>query len=213
MREIDRWEGGAGWIAYPEETMQRASHVLATDAGVFLVDPVDAEGVDDLAASFGDVSGVVVSLDRHKRDAAAIARRHGVPVHVPSWMDGVEDELDAPTERLGGAIPGTDYEVRRLVNNRLWQEAFLYDGSTLLVPEALGTIDYFRTARERLGVHPMLRMTPPTRLRDLSADRLLVGHGAGLTENVGPAVSDAVDNARRRAPGLLIENIRHFLSG
>jgi hypothetical protein len=41
-REIDRYDRGIGWIAYPEETMQRASHVLASDGGAWVVDFVDA---------------------------------------------------------------------------------------------------------------------------------------------------------------------------
>ncbi len=94
---VDRWDRGVSWIAYPDEPMQRASHVLSTDAGVFVVDPVDAEGIDDLFAEFGDVVGVVLLLDRHKRDCAAVATRHGVPVYVPDWMSGVEDDLAAPS--------------------------------------------------------------------------------------------------------------------
>src|SRR6056297_397306 len=105
LKEIDRFEGedtaGVGWIAFPEEGMQRASHALAVDGEVWLVDPVDAEGLDDLAAEFGDVAGVVVLLDRHKRDAAAIASRHDVAVHLPEFMSGIADEFDAPVELFG----------------------------------------------------------------------------------------------------------------
>lgn len=211
LQVSDRWGGGVGWFAHPDEAMQRASHALATDAGVYVVDPVDAPDVDDLVADLGEVAGVVVLLDRHKRDAAAVATRHDVPVYVPTWMSGVAGELDARVERLGGELPGTAYEVRRLVNNRFWQEAFLYDGSTLVVPEALGTSHYFLAGEERVGVHPMLRLTPPTRLRDLRADRLLVGHGAGLHDDAGAAIEDAVDNSRRRTPSLWLRTLREFV--
>jgi len=60
-------------------------------------DPVDAPGVDDLLADLGTVAGVVVGLDRHKRDSAAIATRHDVPVYVADWMTGVAEEIDAPS--------------------------------------------------------------------------------------------------------------------
>src|SRR5699024_3715660 len=70
---IDRFDGGVGWLAHPDERMQRASHALSTDDGVWLVDPVDADGLDDLLAEEGDVAGVVILLDRHKRDAARLA--------------------------------------------------------------------------------------------------------------------------------------------
>ena len=29
LHEIDRYDGGVGWIAYPNETMERASHAVA----------------------------------------------------------------------------------------------------------------------------------------------------------------------------------------
>nr|WP_255195690.1 hypothetical protein [Halorarius litoreus] len=73
--EIDRFGGGVGWLAHPDETMRRASHALATDEGVFLVDPVDAEGVDALVADLGEVAGVVVLLEYHARDAERITTR------------------------------------------------------------------------------------------------------------------------------------------
>jgi len=74
LREIDRWDGGIGWIAYPDEGMQRASHALAgDDGGAWVVDPVDVRGVDDLLDSVGDVAGVVVCLDRHKRVSSSVS--------------------------------------------------------------------------------------------------------------------------------------------
>jgi len=112
--EIDRWDGGVGWMPHPEEFMQRASHALATDEGVWIVDPVDAEGVDELVAEYGEVVGVVVLSDYHKRDSDVFARRHGVSVHLPAEVDSVAEELDAPTERLkiGEEIGG--YELLRI---------------------------------------------------------------------------------------------------
>ena len=85
-REIDRWDGGLGWIAHPEETMQRASHALATDEGVWLVDPVDCEGLDQLVEPLGEVAGVVVLLDRH---AAQLPREGDGDVVTPCDRRGV----------------------------------------------------------------------------------------------------------------------------
>lgn len=212
--EIDRWDGGTGWLAYPEEAMERASHAL--DGGgddVWLVDPVDFDGLDDALADRGTVRGTVVLLDRHTRDADAVARRHDVPVHVPAWMDGVESDLDAPVRRLEGRLPDSEYRVRKLIDNRLWQEAFLYggDSETLLVPEALGTASFFRTGEERLGVHAALRLKPPRTLRRLTVERILVGHGRGVFSDAQAALADALDGARRRAPGLYAKTVRDFL--
>jgi len=59
LHEIDRFDRGVGWIAYPGEAMERASHAIAvpneeseTD-DVWVFDPVDAPGVDDLLADPG----------------------------------------------------------------------------------------------------------------------------------------------------------------
>jgi len=197
--EIDRFDGGAGWLAHPDETMQRASHVLSTEAGVFLVDPVDARGIDDLAAEFGDVAGVLLLLDRHERDAAVIARRHDVPVYQPAFLSR---DVDAPTERFSGRLPGTDYGVIRVLDLPGWHEAALFDGETLVVPEAVGTAAYFRGADEPLGVHPMLRLTPPRALRGLAPERVLVGHGRGVDEAAADALRYAMAHSRENAPGV-----------
>lgn len=197
LEEIDRFDGGVGWLADPEETMQRASHALVGEGGVWVVDPVDVDGVDELVSDLGDVAGVVILLDRHERDARAFADRYDVPLVVPSWMNGVADDAES-VERVQTSVGG--FEVHRLVDTPIWQEAILFDGETLVVPEALGTASYFRAPGERVGVHPMLRPFPPRSLRDYEPERLLVGHGRGLDAGVVEAINDAISGARSRAP-------------
>jgi len=212
-REIDRFEGGVGWIAYPDEGMQRASHALATDAGAVLVDPVDADGVDELYADLGDVAGVALLLDRHVRDAATFAERHEVPVYTPAWMTDVDDDLDASSEPLGDLLADTDYVIERVVDNGFWQEAALFDetAGTLVVPEAVGTADFFTAGDERLGVHPVLRLLPPKRLRSFDAERVLVGHGSGVLEDGAGALRDAIGNSRKRAPAAYLGALKGML--
>jgi hypothetical protein len=228
LNEIDRWDGGAGWIAFPDEDMQRASHALVIDSAerssagsqtqsgdgeVWVVDPVDVPGLDEWLAAMGEVAGVVVLLDRHQRDAAEIANRHAVSVHIPAWMRGVADEFVAPVERLGDTLG--PYEVRRLVDTVGWQEAALYDpeAGTLLVPEALGTVGYYLAGAERVGVHPMLRLvSPPRSLVGLDVERLLVGHGDGVAVDARAAITDAVTGARRRAPAAYLRAAKEFIA-
>lgn len=213
--EIDRFDSGVGWLAHPDERMQRASHALSTDDGVWLVDPVDTDGLDDLLAEEGDVAGVVVLLDRHKRDAARLANRHDVSVYIPSWMAGVADDIDAPIERFDGELGETGYRLR-MVATPLWQEAALYhdEDGTLVVAEALGTAEYMRTDAERLGVHPMLRLLPPRQsFRDFGPERVLVGHGAGIHDHASAVLSSALSGSRRRTPALAAKAARLFLSG
>lgn len=206
-RVIDRWDGGAGWMAYPNEQMQRASHaVVGDEGGVWLFDPVDAPGIDDLFEEFGEVAGVVVGLDRHKRDAAAIATRHGASVYVPDWMTGVVAEIDAPIERFGRRLGDSGFESFVVVDSSLppWQEAGFVRRSdgTMVVPESVGSAPYFRAPGEALGVHPMRRPFPPRdALRGYDPERILVGHGEGVSTGAGRELERALDGARRNIPG------------
>jgi hypothetical protein len=210
-RVIDEWDSGAGWIACPDETMQRASHVLDGPEGQWLLDPVDCDGLDQWLADRGSVRGVALLLDRHTRDAATIARRHDVSVHVPEFIDV---DPDAPVETMGHGLPDSAYGVHELVDNRFWEEAALYaeESETLVVPEAVGTASFFRTRAERLGVHPMLRLNPPRTLEQLRPQRVLVGHGTGVFEDAARALADALSGSRRRAPRLYAKTARELLS-
>lgn len=216
VSEIDRFEDGVGWIAHPEETMRRASHALAVDDEVWVLDPVDGDGVDELLAEYGEVGGVVVAFDRHVRDAATVADRHDVPVYLPDWFDGVAAKLDAdtPIVRFGAELADTGVEAHVVRNGRFWKEVALYDPSngTLVVSEAVGTAPYFLAGDERLGVHPMLRPIPPRdRLGRFEPERVLVGHGEGVTADAAAALADALDGSRRRIPHLYAEQVRRFL--
>ncbi len=214
-REVDRWEHGVGWIAHPEETMERASHVLETKVGSWVIDPVDTDGIDDLFGEFGEVAGVVILLDRHKRDAAAVANRHDVSVYVPSFMDGVSSELDAPVEMFDGELEGTGYGLYGVIDNRFWQEAALYSEETgaLFVPEAVGAAEYFLAGDERIGVHPMLRLKPPRSLRRFRPDRVMVGHGDGVSEGATESLRSAIEDSRRKAPALYLGTVKDMLLG
>ncbi|WP_323190336.1 hypothetical protein [Halostella sp. PRR32] len=214
FRETDRWNGGVGWIAHPDETMQRASHALVNDGEVWLVDPVDCDGLDDLIAPFGDVAGVVVLLDRHTRDADALASRHDVSVHLPRTLSGVADDIHARTKTFDKTLGNTNFHAIPVVDNPIWHEVALYDADsrTLVVPEAVGTVDYFRTGSARLGVHPMLRALPPRdALSGLVIDRLLVGHGEGVSKDAEKALDAALRDARRTAPELYLKNAKKLL--
>lgn len=213
-RVIDRWESGVGWMVHPEEPLERASHALGIDGQVWVVDPVDFDGLDELLAELGEVAGVVVGLDRHTRDATAIANRHGVAVHLPRPLGHVAGDLDAPTTVFDGTLADTGYRTIPVVDNRLWSEVALYheERGTLLVPEAVGTADYYVAPGERLGVHPALRPWPPRRaLYDLELERLLVGHGEGIGAGAASALDGAIGRARRTAPRLYAKTFTEAL--
>jgi hypothetical protein len=181
---------GVGWIAPTPPRMRRASHALAQDGDVWLVDPVDAVGLDALIAPLGTVRGVLQLLDRHARDCAALARRHGAP-HIVT-----------PTRGL----PGTPFRTIVVSDRRWWREVALWwpGERTLVVPEALGTGSFFLAAGERIGVHPGMRLFPPRVLDGLDPLRVLVGHGPPLEGEAAAAqVSRAIAGSRRGLPRLL----------
>ena len=206
-----RWGGGVEWLVHPEETMQRASQALATDDGVYLVDPLDAPGVDELVGELGAVSGVVLLSIYHTRDAGLFARRHDVPVYVPAPVPDAEvPELAVPVERLDVGATLGDYELLEVAAGTAlgapWYEYALWNGGTLRVGESLGTAPYMRVGDERLGVMLMRRLDPPTALRGLEPERICSGHGRGLDEDAAAALETALDNAPEDLPRALLHN-------
>lgn len=189
-------ETGAGWIAPEPGHMQRASHAVVAAGGTWLIDPVDGAGLDGFLEPLPEVRGVVQLLDRHPRDCAALAERFGVPLHR------------TPAE----GVPGLPLEAVPLVMRRWWGEVALWwpDTRSLIVAEAMGTAPYYPVPGARLGVHPVMRLTPPRALASFEADRLLCSHGAPAA---GPGVADeirtALDSSRRDAPGVIARLIRH----
>jgi hypothetical protein len=179
---------GFGWIV--EETMTRTSHVLAAGGNVWLVDPLDWPDAIDRAVALGKPAGVLQLLDRHNRDCALLAERLGVPCLV------------APED-----VPDSPFQVVSIVRRKRWQESALWwpAARTLVCADALGTNRFYTGGKAPLGVHLLLRLTPPRQLCELDADRILVGHGEGLS---GPGTSDALRDAlatsRRRLPGVLL---------
>jgi hypothetical protein len=207
---VDEWEEGRSYQAYPDETMQRTSHVLVHEGDVWLVDPIAIPEFESLLEPLGTVAGVVIGLDRHKRDAAMVANKYDVAVHIPAWMDGVEQALDATVVTERGTLADTGFELITLTNNAIWQEAALWNETTgtLVVPEAVGTVPFFRARGEELGVHPMLRLFPPTALRGLAPERILVGHGAGVHSNAAALLETALSGSRTGAPSLYGQILR-----
>jgi len=190
---FEEHELGLSWLADRGEVMQRACHCLRLGDGagrVWVVDPVDVPGLDERIAAVarGDrIAGVLQLLDRHERDGAALAER-----------------LEAPLHRLPfGGISGSGLEPVKVVDHRLWREVAIHSPAdrALIVPEAVGTAAYFRAGGEAIGVHPMLRLTPPRRLAAFAPEHLLSGHGTGMHgPRTASALADALAGARRRIP-------------
>ena len=177
--------------------MRRASHALAHDGGVWLVDPVDGDGLDELIAPLGEVRAVIQLLDRHNRDCAALALRHGVP------------HLATPFDRVAGA----PFEPVTVVRWSGWRETAMWwpEHRALVVAEALGTSPYFPVPGEALGVHPALRLTPPRALWPYSPRHLLPCHGEPVEgDDLGDRIRAAIDRSRRDIPRWLVGVVRNL---
>jgi hypothetical protein len=170
--------------------MRRAAHALRDGEQVWLVDPFQDETALAAAAELGRPAGVIQLLDRHNRDCSVIAQR----LEVSRW-------------RLPASIPDAPFEVIPVVRQRWWQEVALWweRERALVVAEAVGTAPVFALGR-RLGVHPLLRLTPPrgalTRHRP---ERLLVGHGEPLQSDAAAALDEALATARGDIPQLALK--------
>jgi hypothetical protein len=181
VRFVDEADGVLGWIEHAR--LQRTSHALAAEGRVWIVDPIEGDGVDERIKALGEPAGVIQLLDRHERDCAAFAARFGVPLHV-----------------VPRSLPGSPFELRPVVRLHVWREVALWwpQRRILVCADVLGTIPFFRAGDDLVGVHPLLRVSPPRSLRGLDAAHLLVGHGEGVSD--GAAVERALATARRRIP-------------
>ena len=177
---------GFGWVV--EEAGTRTSHALAANGKVWLVDPVDVDGLDDRVRALGAPAGVLQLLDRHNRDCAALAAR-----------------LDVPHVVVPRGVPDSPFTFIDVMNRRFWRESALWwpETRTLVVAEVLGTNRFFTGGTEPLGVEVLLRLKPPRALGAFAPERVLVGHGEGVLRDAVPALREALSTSRRRLPGVV----------
>jgi hypothetical protein len=189
MPRIDEHEAGLTWVM--DEPMQRASHALADEGRVWLVDPVDDAEALERVAALGTPVAVLQLLDRHNRDCAPIAQRLGIPhLIVPESLS------DAP------------FVVHRVIRRRLWKEVALWWPArrALVVAEVLGTADAFAVGDGPVGVHPMVRLLPPDGLARFEPEHLLVGHGPPVHgDETTAAMRGALAHSRRDVVRLLLK--------
>lgn len=184
---VKRHDLGLTWC---ETTgLQRAAHALLDDGQVWLIDPFEDDVALTAAAELGRPAGVIQLLDRHDRDCSAISQR-----------------LEVPRRRVPDALPGAPFTVVSVVSRPWWHEVALWweRQRALVVAEAVGTAPAFALGR-RLGVHPLLRLTPPTSaLRRHEPEWVLVGHGAPVESGGAAALDEALAAARGDIPQLVL---------
>ena len=185
----DRGARGFSWIV--GEPATRTSHALAADGRVWLVDPVRHEPALERARGLGQPAGVLQLLDRHNRDCAAVAA-----------------ELEVPHLLVPDTVPDSPFETIPVRHTRRWHEVALWWRAerTLVVAEAVGTNRFFRSGDDPVGVHLLLRLSPPRQaLASHEPEHLLVGHGEGLHgPSAATALRHALDDARRGLPSIAL---------
>jgi hypothetical protein len=184
---VHRHDLGLTWM---ETTgMRRAAHALLDGDRVWLIDPFEDATALAAAAELGRPAAVIQLLDRHNRDCSAIAQR-----------------LEVAHRRVPESVPESPFEVVPVIRQRWWKEVALWSAHprALVVAEAVGTAPAFALGR-RVGVHPMLRLTPPrSALLGRAPERLLVGHGPPVESGAAPALAEALDAARQDIPQLVL---------
>jgi hypothetical protein len=187
VRFVDETEFCFGWIHPQPRYMQRTSHALVAGDAVWIVDPVEGDGVHERIEALGrPVAAILQLLDRHARDGRAFADRYGVELRVLPW----------------GGAPGTAFDTVPVAHLLFGQEVQLWcpEHRLLVSGDAIGTAPYYRTGGEALAVHPFLRLAPPERLLRVEPLHVLCGHGAGVHgEDTPHLLREAVRTARRRA--------------
>jgi hypothetical protein len=194
VRFCDELGFAFGWIV--DDVTARCSHALVADGRVWLVDPVDGDGVEERVRAAGEPAGVLQLLDRHNRDARLWADRLGVPLHVVPR---------AP-------VDGAPFEFLPIVARRFWREVALWwpEPRVLVAADALATHPALRVDGEALAVHYLLRIAPPRpALGGLEPSHVLCGHGEGVHgDEAAPALREALATARRRAPRASLQVLR-----
>ena len=185
----DRGAHGFSWLV--EEPMTRTSHVLAADGRVWLVDPVRHEPALSRARELGEPVAVLQLLDRHNRDCAELAGELGVPhVVTPDALPGTPFEPVTVRESRAlaraGALVGRAADARRRGGG----------GREPVLPGG----------RRAVGVHLLLRLTPPRDvLSRFEPEHLLLGHGEGLHgPDAAAGLREALAHSRTGLPRLAL---------
>jgi hypothetical protein len=166
---------------------------------VWLIDPLRSEGIEKEIAALGKPAGLISTVGWHDRDVDWFAALYGVPVFVGRHVRNVL--FRTPVQRVDRLVPGTPFE---LINTSMrglmgwWTECAVWwpEEGVLVTGDCVGCAPYFVREGERLGVHPIVRLSPPVRLKAIRPRRVFVGHGESVHDGAAEALERAVRTAR-----------------
>ncbi len=203
---------GCSWTPADDSAMELHAHALRDGDDVWLIDPLDGDGLDVALTELGGrVAHVVVLLDRHQRDSAALAERYGARLHVVGGP--IRQDLPERAERFDDELVDSPFTVVPVRSSgRLWQERALWwpEHELLVVAESLGSSAAFRAGSDTsIATHPVLRLTPPRAAFARATPRtVLFGHGPAVTEDATAALRAALEEARARTPHFVLGSLR-----
>lgn len=209
---LKEWEHGFTWMAHPDEDLQRSSQAIEVSGDVWLVDAMDADGLDKRLADLGEVAGVVMLGNHHERHMDRIAQRHDVAVHVPEWFHDSSLDFDAPVVRFDSELGETGFELLFLRDNFFRQEGALYhsERKTLVVSDTLMSA-VFTAEPGRVELFPPARLVPTyDALRGLEVDRLLLSHGDPVFDDVEDQIDRALAQEYRSTFSAVIGSVPFF---
>lgn len=209
---VDEWDKGFTWRAHPDADFQRTSHAIRVDDGIWIIDPMDAAGLDEKLIDLGTPAGVVMLSSIHRRHVDRIAQRHNVDVYVPDWFDEASREFDAPVSLITDSLVSTGFELLNLREKPWRQGAALYhpERKTLVVSDSLATT-LFSKKEGRLELFPPARINPSYHpLRNLEVDRLLLSHGDPITEDATLQLERALNQEYRGTAAAILTNLPTF---
>jgi glyoxylase-like metal-dependent hydrolase (beta-lactamase superfamily II) len=195
------FEGGFGWLARPDELIQRSSTAFADGGRVWLIDPLRAGGLDAALQPLGTVAGVIITFPGHDRDVAWLANYYGVPVYYPRHLPRIK--LEARIEVVEGRVPGSPLQLvpssgRGLLSWFHDTAVWWPERRAMAIGDTLVAVSSYLLPGERLAVHPIRRLSPPTELLVLQPERVYPGHGPSVTEGATEAVAYAVRTSRSK---------------
>jgi hypothetical protein len=199
MRLHGRFERGFGWLPEPSNYMERSCTALAVDGKLWLIDPERAEGIESELEKLGEPAGIVSTVGWHDRDVDWYAARYGIPVFGARWLRN--KLFRTPLIRVEREIPGTPFQLIDTSMRGLfswWTESALWwpDERVLVIGDALGSAVYFASEGQKLGVHPISRLSPPRTLDGLEPRRIYCGHGASVQDGAIAALRYALREGR-----------------
>lgn len=189
------------WHTYdPGVKAELFSTGLATEAGVYLIDPIPVSS-DLLSAALdgGAVCGIVITNANHRRNAAAAARAAGVPLyaHADAGLEAEHTIISAASgdEQLGGVEA---ISIRGAADGEIALHRRDAHGGTLVVGDAvINAGSYgFTLLPPKYCTNPKQLPKSLAKLLHYEFERILFAHGTPILKHGRARLAELLDGHR-----------------